>query len=262
VVWDRLDPEVLACEARSRTSRRPLQPRTGDHLPVLFGRGTAGVLFHELVGHLLEGDIVASGSSPLGDIGSRGPWPPSLRIVDDPSRFDLPGAFTTDDEGVAAQPVVLIEDGRVVGPLCDRATAALLGHPAGRGRRASWSVAPVPRLSNLVVAPGLCPVDDLRSGIRAGLEISSLSGASVDPETGRVVVRVESGWEIRNGRRRRDLARCELTGTVHQVLGDIAPDIGNDPLSDSRLGWCVKDGQPLPTGSEAPSLLVQRMRVL
>lgn len=261
-VWDRVDMnDIVAALGRSST-RRPFQPRTGNQLPILFSQGTAGVLFHELVGHLLEGDVVAAGTSPLCPIGRRGSWPESLHIVDDPTRFDLPGAFTCDDEGVPAQPLTLIQHGDVAGALCDRESATALACTPGRGRRSTWSSPPVPRLSNLVIAPGAATVDDLRNDIRSGLEVCSLTGATVDPVSGRAVIRVESGWEIRHGRRRRQLARCELTGTVHQILKELASEFGDDPTPDARLGWCVKDGQPLPTGSDAPSLLVQQMGVL
>ncbi len=202
-VWDRVDMnDILAALGRSST-RRPFQPRTGNQLPILFSQGTAGVLFHELVGHLLEGDIVAAGTSPLCPIGRRGSWPSSLHVVDDPTRFDLPGAFTCDDEGVPARPLTLIQHGEVAGALCDRESAAALARAPAGGRRSTWSSPPVPRLSNLIIAPGAATVDNLRNDIRSGLEVCSLTGATVDPVSGRAVIRVESGWEIRHGRRRR-----------------------------------------------------------
>jgi hypothetical protein len=46
------------------------------------------------------------------------------------------------------------------------------------------------------------------------------------------------------------------------VLAHVEPVAGRDPMADWRLGWCVKDGLPLPTGSEAPSLLVHGLEVL
>ncbi len=261
-VWDRLETIAALAFAQEPPSRRPFRAKAGEVVPVLFSQGTGGVLFHELVGHLLEGDLVAAGASPLQGAHRPGGLPRSLHIVDDPTRFDLPGAFSCDDEGVQATPIVLIDGGEIAGTLCDRATAAALERPPGRGRRSSWSSPPVPRLSNLVVAPGSVTVDDLRNDIQSGLEVCGVTGASVDPDSGRAVIRVERGWELRHGRRRRQLAPCELTGTVQQLLSDMALDFGNDPTSDVRLGWCVKDGQPLPTGSEAPSLLIQRMAVL
>ena len=52
---------------------------------------------------------------------------------------------------------------------------------------------------------------------------SRLAGATVDPISCRTVLRVERGFEIRNGRRRRPLGPFELTGGVTEILAGIDP---------------------------------------
>ncbi|MCD4748785.1 MAG: TldD/PmbA family protein [Thermoanaerobaculales bacterium] len=260
--WNHPPLQELAPLIMTRASHRSWHPQSDNAVPVLFSKGTTGVLVHELVGHLLEGDLLASGASPLAQLNSQAVSTSNLHVIDDPTRFDLPGAFSCDDEGVPAQAVTLLEDGAVRGALCDRFSAAVLDREPGRGRRASWNAPPVPRLSNLVVPPGSTPPEDLEADIRNGLCVTRISGASVDPGAARLVIRVEQGWEIRHGRRRRPLSPCEITGTVDGVLSAIDGSIGNDPLPDRHLGWCMKGGFPLPTGSEAPSILVHTMEVL
>jgi hypothetical protein len=237
-------------------------PPPGLRVPVVFSAGTAGALLHELVGHLVEGDLVANGRSPLAGLGGANLTEAAIDLVDDPGRIDLPGGFDCDDEGVPARPLPLLRAGRLCGLLCDRETATLCGAAPGRGRRADWRHAPVPRLSNLVVAAGSHPPKELEADLTHGIVITRLSGATVDPMSSRTVLRVERGFEIRNGRRRRSLAPFELTGGVTEILAGIDPAMGNDPTPDWRLGWCVKDGLPLPTGSEAPTLVVRRLEVL
>jgi predicted Zn-dependent protease len=146
--------------------------------------------------------------------------------------------------------------------LCDAEGGRALGCDPGRGRRANWSRPPVARLSNLVISAGEVAPDDLEADLDHGLVVTRLGGATVDPVSSRIVLRIEKGWEIRHGRRRRPLASCELTGSVLEILANIDPRVGSDPTPDWRLGWCVKDGVPLPTGSEAPTLLVTRFEVL
>jgi len=231
-------------------------------VPVLLRSGTAGVLLHELIGHLTESDLVLSGDSPLAGLSGAAVTTVAIDVADDPRRGDLPGAFSCDDEGVPASPLSLVRAGRLVGWLCDRAGAHGLDAPAGRGRRASWARPPVPRLSNLIVAPGTADPEDLQRELREGLLVTRLGGATVDPLSGRIVLRVERGWELRQGRRRRPLEPFELTGGALDVLAHIEPAVGRDPSPDWRLGWCVKDGVPLPTGSEAPTLLVHHLEVL
>lgn len=241
---------------------RPWTPPAGLTGPVVFANGTAGALLHEIVGHLLEGDLIAAGRSPLVGLGGASLTDAEIDIIDHPGRFDLPGAFDTDDEGVPAQPMRLVRAGRLCGLLCDRETARQCEVSPGRGRRSDWRHPPVPRLSNLVVTAGDHPPQILESGVESGIVVSRLAGATVDPVSSRTVLRVERGFEIRAGRRRRALAPFELTGGVAEILASIDPAVGDDPRPDWRLGWCVKDGLPLPTGSEAPTMLVRRLEVL
>jgi hypothetical protein len=241
---------------------RPWSPPAGLTVPVLFTEGTAGAVLHELVAHLVEGDLVASGQSPLGGLGGAALTDAAIDLMDDPGRVDLPGAFTCDDEGVPAAAVALLRGGRLCGVLCDRETAEICGTRPGRGRRADWRYAPAPRLSNLVVPAGREDPRDMESGLTHGLVVTRLAGATIDPISGRTVLRVEQGFEVRHGRRHRSLDTFELTGGVTEILAGIDPAVGNDPTPDWRLGWCVKGGLPLPTGSEVPTVLVRRLEVL
>lgn len=238
------------------------RPDPGTRLPVVLTGGTAGVLLHELIGHLTESDLVVAQASPLSRLMGATITAATLDIVDDPTRADLPGWFDHDDEGVTARPVLLVERGRLCGFLCDRSGGTTLGYKPGRGRRADWSRPPVTRQSNLVIAPGEHPPEDLESAIEHGLVVTRVAGATVDPVSSRTLLKVERGWEIRHGRRRRPLAAFELTGRALEILADIDPRIGSDTVADWRLGWCVKDGVPLATGSEAPTLIVSHFEVL
>jgi TldD protein len=238
------------------------EPDPGAKLPVVLAAGTAGVLLHELIGHLAESDLVAAGASPLSGLTGATITAVTLDIVDDPTRTDLPGAFDHDDEGIRARPVSLVEGGRLCNFLCDRSGGEELGSDPGRGRRADWNRPPVTRQSNLVIAPGKLGPEELESQIEHGLVVTRVGGATVDPISSRTVLRVERGWEIRHGRRRHPLAPFELTGSALEILAGIDSRVGSDPTVDWRLGWCVKDGVPLATGTEAPTLIVHHLEVL
>ena len=261
-VWGR--PEIGSWIARllAPPARRTFSPRSGTRLPVLFSEGTAGAFLHEVIGHLTESDLVAGGLSPLAGLGGAEICPPSISVIDDPRRHDLPGGFSHDDEGVPAKPASLIRNGVLTGWLCDRSGARFLGCDAGRGRRASWSAPPVARMSNIIVAPGSENPEVIERNLSHALLITHLGGATIDAGSGQIVLRVSEGFEIRNGRRRRALAPLLLTGHVIPLLTKIDPTLGNDPTPDWRLGWCVKNGLAIPTGSEAPTMLVHGLEVL
>jgi hypothetical protein len=238
------------------------EPSPGSRLPVLFTSGSAGTLMHELVGHMVESDLVTAGGSPLAGLAGATVTATVLDVFDDPTRVDLAGAFDYDDEGIDARRVPLIESGRLRGYLCDREGAKRLGGQPGRGRRAGWNRPPVSRQSNLVIAPGKYLPEELESDLDHALVVTRIGGATVDPVSSRTVLGIERGWELRHGRRRRPLAPCELTGGTLEILARIDSRVGSDPTADWRLGWCVKDGLPLATGSEAPTLLVEGLEVL
>jgi len=237
-------------------------PRPGTRLTVLFSEGSGGVLVHELVGHLAESDLVLAGGSPLAALRGAQVGPATLHVIDDPTRRDLPGAFSCDDEGVPARPEAILRGGVLEGWLCDRHGARGLGARPGRGRRASWDLPPVSRMSNLVVVPGATDTSELERSIGHGLVITRTGGASVDAESGLAVIAVEEGWELREGKRRRPLAPCRLAAPAIRTLATLDPAIGNDPTPDWHLGWCVKDGLAVPTGMETPSLLAHDLQVL
>jgi len=261
-VWAHRDLTLWRDQLLQLPPRKQWQPPSGQSFPVLFREGSSSVLFHELAGHLLEGDLMLPESAGPGPKVEDIPFPSSLQVIDDPLRFDMPGAFTCDDEGIPSRAMTLIDGGRVCGALCDRESARRLGRNPGRGRRARWNSPPQPRMSNLVVRPGILPPDEMESGLRSALVISRLGGASVDLISGRVQLWVKEGWEIRRGKRRRALAPFYLGGSVGEILAGIHPEMGNDSCLDWRLGWCLKEGLPLPTGAQAPSILINRMEVL
>jgi len=258
--WPRPGVEELLAAPPARRGAHPPEP--GTRLPVLFTAGTAGALLHEAVGHLAESDLVATGASPLAGLLGAAVAPPSLEVTDDPTRADLPGAFSHDDEGIGAVPRTVLREGELAGWLCDLDGARATGQPPGRGRRSSWRTPPEPRMSNLVAAPGTVPPAELEARLGHGLVVTEVSAATAQRGSGTLLVSVESAWEVAPGRGRRPLAPFALAGEVLRVLAGIAPELGDDPTPDPRFGWCRKGGRPLPTGIEAPSMIVEGLTVV
>jgi len=229
--------------------------RPGRHA-VALAPAAAAVLFHELLAHPLEGDLLLRGASPLA--GRRGErlFALPLDVDDDPLARHLPGSFAVDDEGTGAHRRALVRGGVLVGALCDRSSAAALGDPPGNARRAGVHAPPRPRVSNLVVRAAAADREALRGA--ASLEVSSLAGGTVEPRTGVVSLAVRAAWELRRGRRARALAPFALRGTMEAVLAGIAGVAGpGEPTAEP--GWCSKDGEVVPTGAVAPWVLLAGM---
>ncbi|HUK13618.1 MAG TPA: metallopeptidase TldD-related protein [Thermoanaerobaculaceae bacterium] len=227
--------------------------RPGRHR-LLFAPAASAVLVHELFGHPLESDAMCGGGSPwAGRIGERLVDLP-LDVTDDPTRADLPGAFSSDDEGAPAQPRPLLRAGVLVGALADAAGAAALGVPPGSARRAHVHVPPRPRISNLIASVAEPTPDPPRS--EAAVEIAGLANGTVEPASGTVMLEVRTAFALRRGERRRELRPFTLVGGLAAVRRGLLA-AACPPEASAEPGWCGKEGEIVPTGAAAPWLLVE-----
>jgi hypothetical protein len=225
---------------------------------VLLAPAAAAVLLHELVGHPLEGDLLLRGASPWSGRQGERLVQLKLSVSDDPTRTDLPGAFSADDEGEAAQPRELLADGVLVGALADRESAAALGVLPGNARRATAHVRPRPRMSNLVARAA----DPLPHPPRneATIEVTTLASGTLEPASGSILLHVRTAFALRRGERHRTLAPFTLVGSVAAVrAGMLAAAEPTLPVAEP--GWCAKDGEIVPTGAVAPWLLLSGLEV-
>ncbi len=225
---------------------------------LLFAPAASAVLVHELVGHRLEAD--APGRRPAPDHHAKAErlFDLPLRVVDDPTRTDLPGSFSADDEGEPGRLRELLVDGVVAGLLADRESAAALGIPPGNARRANVHCRPRPRISNLVALAGdLLPSPPLRE---ATVEVAALDSGTLEPASGAILLRVRTAYALRRGERSRRLTPFTLVGTAAALrtglLAAAAP-----AAASSEPGWCAKDGEVVPTGAVAPWLLLSGLEV-
>ena len=225
---------------------------------VLLAPAAAAVLLHELVGHPLEGDLLLRGASPWsGRQGERLLHLP-LSVSDDPSRTDLPGAFSADDEGETAQPRELLAGGVLVGALADRESAGALGVPTGNARRATVHNRPRPRMSNLVArAADLLPHPPRNE---AAIEVTSLASGTLEPASGAILLQVRTAFALRRGERHRTLAPFTLVGSLTAVRAGLLA-AAEPTLPVAEPGWCAKDGEIVPTGAVAPWLLLSGLEV-
>ena len=225
---------------------------------VLLAPAAAAVLLHELIGHPLEGDLLLRGASPWS--GRQGERLMQLRlsVTDDPTRTDLPGGFSADDEGEAARRRELLADGVLVGALADRESAAALGVLPGNARRATVHVHPRPRMSNLVAHAA----DPLPHPPRheAAIEVMTLASGTMEPASGSILLHVRTAFALRRGERHRTLVPFTLVGSVAAVrAGMLAAAEPTLPVAEP--GWCAKEGEIVPTGAVAPWLLLAGLEV-
>jgi hypothetical protein len=232
-------------------------PRAGRVVAVLAPQAAA-VLLHEILGHGLEGDLLAAGNSPwVGRMGER-ITPLPLTLIDDPTLDGLPGSFDVDDEGTRAAPRVLLRDGVLEGALGQRDTGETPGIASGNARRATVHTPPRPRVSNLIADAPSTGAESLLP--HAEIEVLEVSSGTLEPRLGVVVLQVRSAFSLRRGRRVRPLAPFTLLGSVPAVSRGLLAAQGPREVA-VEPGWCGKEGEVVPISGTSPSLLVSNLEV-
>lgn len=125
--------------------------------PAIFSPDATALLFHEAIGHRLEGDRLREandGKTFIQKIGER-ILPPFISVIDDPriKSFrgeDLLGYYLFDDEGQESQKVVLVDRGVLKNFLLSRAPIPGFEKTNGHAR-SDGTRSPTARMSNFIV---------------------------------------------------------------------------------------------------------------
>lgn len=228
--------------------------------PVVLAASAGGTFVHEAIGHSLEADHIQEGTSPAfaGKAGRR-VAASKLTIIDDPTLPFARGSYAFDDEGCPAHPVTLVEGGILRGYLHDRVSALRAGSaPNGHGRRQSYRCRPIPRMSNIYIAPG--PDDPARilRELKEGLLVTRMGGGEVNTATGEFVFGVDEGWWVSDGTVRHMVRDANILGSGPEVLRSIDRvgwDIG------WGLGTCGKQGQGVPVSDGQPTVRIPKLLI-
>ncbi len=146
--------ERLALELKE-LRKAPLQVPVAA--PAILDPEMTGVLFHEALGHKLEGERQRDplqGQIFKGMVGKK-IIPSFLSVIDDPMMdffkgVPLHGHYQIDDEGVPAQRVILVKNGVLKNFLMSRWPLKNFPHSNGHGR-SSPSLRPLGRMANLMI---------------------------------------------------------------------------------------------------------------
>ena len=256
----RLDALVVQAVAMACTNL-DARPAPSGMMPVVLGPGYPGVLFHEAIGHGLEGDHHRKNQSAFtGRIGER-IAAPGVTVVDDGGLPGLIGSLGVDDEGSGAMRTTLIEDGVLAGLMQDRLNAGLMNaRPTGNGRRQSYAHLPMPRMTNTFLLPGDHTPADVVASVKDGIYATAFGGGQVDIVSGRFNFTTTQAWLIENGRITAPVEGATQIGVGHEALKQISM-VGNDLALDDGVASCSKDGQYLDVGVGQPTIRIDAMMV-
>ena len=260
--------------ARLRTA--PLvEPFSG---PAILSGRAAGVFFHEIFGHRVEGNRQRNaddGQTFTSRVGQP-VLPEFLSVHFDPTvkktgDVELMGHYLYDDQGVKARRVTVVDKGVLKTFLLDRAPLKSFPKSNGHGR-AEPGFLPVSRQSNLqVVSSKAVSRDELmdqlreearRQGKPFGLLFDNIEGGFTTTGRGsanafnvlpNVVYRIYT-----DGRAPELVRGVDLIGTPLSAFGKI---IATDDRIDVFNGVCGAESGGVPVSASSPSLLVSEVEV-
>lgn len=244
--------EQIAEEAVELLSAAPC-PSTETTL-ILGGRQMA-LQIHESCGHATELDRVLgqernfAGTSFLtpDQLGTLEYGSAQVNLYADAREPGAVGSFGFDDEGVEAQRVDLVNEGRFVGYLSSRDTAKRVGlaRSSGAMRASSWAHVPIVRMTNVSLAPGSGgSLDDLIADTKDGVYMDVNRSWSIDDRRWNFQFGCEEGWEIKNGQRTRRLKNPTYQGVTTRFWRSCDAVGGPESWQMHGLQFCGK-GQPI-----------------
>ena len=243
---------------------------------ILEGRA-AGVFFHEVFGHRIEGHRqkdLTSGQTFASYVG-KDIAPDWLSVYDDPqlvtlNGIQLNGFYRYDDEAVRARRVSLVDRGKLVGFLMGRNPIPGFDHSNGHGRR-SPGLPPVARQGNLVV-------EVTKSVARADLEKMLIEEINKQHRPyGMIFTDISGGFTNTSAFApqafkvnpvmayrlypdgRRELVRgIDISGTPLVALQSIR---AASREVETFNGVCGAESGWVPVSASAPSLLLEKLEV-
>ena len=198
--------ERVAEEASALLRAKPMQPGTTT---VILDGSQVALQIHESCGHPIELDRVLgteaafAGTSFLTTDKLDG-FMYGSEHVNMTADATIPGGLGTfgfDDEGVPAQSTPIVREGRFIGYLTSRETAASLGQRSNGAMRASgWNRIPLIRMTNVSLEPGTWTLADMIADTDDGIYMETNRSWSIDDKRLNFQFGTEIGREIKKGK--------------------------------------------------------------
>jgi TldD protein len=223
---------------------------------VILDSDQVALQIHESVGHAVELDRILgweaafAGTSWLDParLGSLRFGSEHMRITADATLPGAMGSFGYDDEGVPAQAVEIVRDGRWVGVLSGRDSAPLVGLASGGMVRADGPARlPMVRMTNVGLRPGESSLEEMVAGTDDGIYMQTNRSWSIDDKRLNFQFGCEIAWEITDGRLGRMLKNPTYTGIGPRFWASLDAVGGPDEWTVWGVPHCGK-GQPLQVG--------------
>jgi TldD protein len=195
---------------------------------LVLGADMIALQIHESCGHPIELDRVLGSEATFAGtsfltLDRRGTFrygSPEVNITADATIQGGLGTFGYDDDGVAAQPTVIVERGIFRNYLTSRETASRFGERSGGTSRAvGWMNIPLIRMTNVNLMPGDWELEDIIRDTRRGILLDTPKSWSLDDKRVNFHFGCEIGYEIVDGALGRMLKNGAYTALTPDFWG-------------------------------------------
>jgi TldD protein len=246
--------------------------------PAIFSGRAAGVFFHEIFGHRVEGHRQKDeeeGQTFTKSVGGK-VLPDFLSVVFDPTRkkignIELNGSYAFDDEGIAAHPVTVVENGVLKAFLMSRSPIQGFDHSNGHGRRQP-GLEVVSRQSNLLVESShAVPEARLREMLLEEIKRQSKPyGLYFKDVTGGFTNTARQGLQAfkvipiivykvyPDGRPDELIRGADIVGTP---LASFAKIVATSDRPQVFNGYCGAESGSVPVSAVSPAILVSEIEI-
>ncbi len=246
--------------------------------PAILSGEAAGVFFHEIFGHRVEGhrEKDPNSSQTFKQSVDEKILPEFISVIFDPTireieGIDISGYYKYDDQGVKAQKVVSVENGIFKGFLMSRSPIEDFPNSNGHGRKQAGYTA-VSRQSNLIVKTDekvsekelfeLLREECKKQNTEYGLYFKTVQGGFTF--TGRSIPNAFNVTPLvvykvfADGRPNEMVRGVDLIGTPLTTFSNIIASAENLGIFN---GICGAESGGVPVSASSPSLLVSRIEV-
>lgn len=219
---DLRDAEDIGASAARRAAERSgaRKPKTGAY-PVIFDERVASSLIGSLL-QAINGRAITRGASWLRDALGAEVLPKGISLIEAPQRARIGGSRLFDAEGLATEKRAIIDDGVLTGWTLDLASARQLGMASTANAARSTGAPPGPSISNIALTEGRQSRDELIAEMGTGLLITSMIGATINPNTGDYSRGAAGVW-VENGELAYPVNECTVAGNLAEMLRNITP---------------------------------------
>jgi TldD protein len=270
--------ELRLLENAPRIAEEAVALHSADQCPegefdLILESSQLGLQIHESIGHPIELDRVLGSEAnyagmsflTLDKLGNLRYGSDIVNVVCDARIEHGPGlgTFAFDDEGVPAQCIDIIREGRFLGYMTSRETAAEVGQPRSNGcmRADGWARLPLIRMTNVSLLPGEQSLEEVFDA--DGIYMETNRSWSIDDKRYNFQFGCEIGWEMRGGKKVRMLKNPSYSGITTEFWNACEAIAGREHWTLWGVPNCGK-GQPeqvMGTGHGASPARFRKIKV-